>query len=182
MSKLVVVTGVPCSGKSTFIKELVKLTGNKYFYLNQDDIKQAFWGDKSRLCNEYILNIRPKVLQATRNIIERNIDAGNSVILEATFWYLLKDPEWYTKLAHILLDVSRIEDVKFVRCIAREEIIKERMEIRGYKRDRDKLVSLEIWKEWLEKEPIYLKYPYGYEVNTDPIDCMCSLMEYINEQ
>ena len=61
MPELLILVGIPGSGKSTFAKELVK-TNNKYVRVNRDDMRQMLKGQKGQGFVEYALILAVIVL------------------------------------------------------------------------------------------------------------------------
>lgn len=162
-SVLVIVTGVPGSGKTTLSLGLYGRTGRKEkkgvldflfaTYIDKDMINDGFTVERT---GEFYQTVRKGTYIAVDNIIKRNLELGNSVWIDATFSTEVKDLAWANRYYQMAKEYNA--KLKLIRCSADEEVIKNRLRQRGYQRDIDKLND---WDKFLSDEPIYLDVPYG---------------------
>jgi len=78
MKEVIILKGLPASGKSTYAKELIDKNPSKYKRINKDDLRAMFDNGKWSKSNEkFILEIR-------NNLIEKSLLEGYSVIVDDT--------------------------------------------------------------------------------------------------
>lgn len=155
-SKLILVTGVPCSGKTSLIKELRKTFD--FTFIEVDDIKDGIFGKKPRIGNTYKA-LKLKVKAITENIINTNLSIGNNVVVENTFWDEVQNPNWYKRFKY--------KNIYIIRCIASKEQIFKRLKLRNLKRDINKIKNIESFNNWLIDEPIDVDMSIGIKVKTE---------------
>ena len=100
--------------------------------------------------------VRKGTYQAMDNIIRRNLRLENSIWVDAPFSTEVKNPNWADRY-HQIAEENNAK-LKLIRCVADENMIKNRLRQRGYPRDIDKLNN---WSKFLEDQPICLDVPCG---------------------
>jgi len=156
---LIIVNGVPGSGKSYFIKNKLRKIFENAFYISWDDLKAPFIDDRDRSDKNYQQVIKPALQKIENNLITRNI--YHHIIIEGTYWDKVQNPNWIENYFYY------IDKSLQIRCIASEETIKQRLGSRGYKRDDNKIKDEKSWQAFLIKEPIKITGFKGLEMNTD---------------
>jgi|TARA_Y100000310_G_C20544532_1_gene744953 hypothetical protein len=71
--------------------------------------------------------------------------------------------------------------LKLIRCVAPEELIRQRLEERGYERDWGKFKD---WGGFLKKEPIYVPMPFGsIEIDTSKSleECVGQVLDFLQQ-
>ncbi len=163
-ARLILITGIPGSGKTTLSTGIYNKSGKQLqpgllnaiqaTYINKDAINDAFSREK-RSGKTYDL-LRSGVYKAMDNLARQNLLFGNTVIIEATYQSEIQKPSWLKRYKKIAKEL-RIK-LKPIRCIAPENIIKQRLTERNLKRDQHK-ISPAGWKKFLKKEPINVPWP-----------------------
>jgi len=112
MSKVLILSGLPASGKSTYAEELVKGGGN-WVRINRDLLRTMLHFDKWSGPNEGM------TINAARAIAERALYNGKNVIIDDTN---LKDNGWamIAKRSGAKVEMKRI-DTDVWECIKRDE-------------------------------------------------------------
>lgn len=130
-------------------------------YLDNNFLADAF-SPKSRTDEQY-LAIRENLYGALYRITEENLRIGNSVLLDAPHIKQVQDPEWHGSIQR--LRDSTGARLCVIRCYCREQVLRERLEIRGEERDRWKL---ENWETFLKQEPARVAIPFPHlELDTE---------------
>ena len=163
-ARLIIITGVPGCGKSTLSTGLFNKSGRK---LNKGllDLIQATYIDKDAINDAFSTeirsgqlydNLRIGVYKIMDNLAYKNLTVDNTVIIDATYQSEIQNPEWTKRYRNM---VKKLETkLKLIRCIAPENIVKQRLIARNLERDKHKL-SPTGWKEFLQKEPIKIPWP-----------------------
>src|SRR3989338_10196530 len=94
MKELILISGPPGCGKSTFTDALEPKI--RAFVLDKDCIDDLFSPNDRGA--HYTKEIEPKVLQGLLNLAERNLNLGHSVIIDVPWTHImLNSPEWVEK-------------------------------------------------------------------------------------
>ncbi len=163
-ARLIIITGVPGCGKSTLSTGLFDKSGRK---LNKGllDLIQATYIDKDAINDAFSTeirsgqlydNLRIGVYKIMDNLAYKNLIIGNSVLIDATYQSEIQNPEWIKRYGDMVKKLGA--KLKLIRCIAPENIVKQRLIARNLERDKHKLSSTG-WKEFLQKEPIKIPWP-----------------------
>ena len=159
MGILILVMGVPASGKTRLSKELVKRL--HCTYLDNNFIADAFYSE-TRVSNEY-KRLRPSLYKALYRITEENLNLGNSVLLDVPHITHMQDVNWRRFLSN-LVEKTR-SSLKIIRCYCSESELRARIMERGEDRDNWKLNN---WKEFLTNEPIMVDIPFPHiDIDTE---------------
>ncbi len=164
---LCAVTGTPGVGKKTLCNGLY-VDGKKVehglrdyircFYITKDMIADGFTDERD---GKLYYEMREGIYKAAQNLIPENLPYI-SIIFNANFRDKVQDPNW----AEPYIKMAKEAGSKFrhIRCVAPEEMIRERIKARGYERD---LIKLDKWEEFIEREPIYVPLPeHSIEIDT----------------
>lgn len=171
--KLILIMGVPASGKTTIAKLIIKK--KKAVYLDNNFIADAFF-PRTRVDKEY-KKIRKSIYKAIYRITSENLKLGNSVILDIPHITHMMDKNWRIKMRRLTQKANT--QLKIIRCYCSEETLKNRMKNRGEKRDKWKLLN---WEKFLQKEPIFVKIPFEHiDINTEKKnkENIREIMEYL---
>ena len=76
MQKIIMLKGLPGSGKTTWAKEMV-LSGKPFIRINKDDIRESVFGGYSQKREKYVIKI-------SNALIRQGIEMGKSVIIDDT--------------------------------------------------------------------------------------------------
>lgn len=151
--------GVAGTGKTELSRAILEQTWA--VYLDNNFLADAF-SPKSRT-DEHYLAIRENLYGALYRITEENLRIGNSVLLDAPHIKQVQDPEWRRSIQR-LVDATGTR-LCVIRCYCREQVLRERLEIRGEERDRWKL---ENWETFLKQEPARGPIPFPHlELDTE---------------
>lgn len=116
MQKILILKGLPASGKSTFAKEMMEKEPNKWVRTNKDDLRALIHGGKWSKQNEaFILNIR-------NSIISNALSEKKSVIVDDTNFAPSHEQE-IKRIANLYDNVEvevKFFDVSIEECIARD--------------------------------------------------------------
>ena len=133
---LVLVCGAPGSGKSTLAQALVKAL--PLLLLDKDCLDEAF--SPSDRGNTYDRYFKWGSYQALLNLAALNLRLGKSVLVDAPLTHnLLAEPVWTDRILNISLELQA--HLRVLQCIAPMEVLRERLEKRGLKRDAAKLTE-----------------------------------------
>lgn len=156
---LILVMGVPGSGKTTLAKSLLQRM--VCVYLDNNFVADAFYAD-SRTDPQYV-RLRPRLYNVLYRITEENLEVGNSVLLDVPHVTHVQDPQWCSFIKE-LADRCNASLI-VLRCRCSEECLRTRLSDRGKERDRWKLES---WDEFAKREPIDVSIPFDHlDVETD---------------
>lgn len=157
--RLILVMGVAGSGKSELAKAILEQVWS--VYLDNNFLADAF-SPESRTDERY-LAVREKLYAALYRITKANLLIGNSVLLDAPHIRQVQEPEWCLWIQEFAKDAGAW--MRAIRCHCREELLWQRLETRGEKRDRWKL---EHWRTFLEEQSPRASIPFPHlEVDTE---------------
>ena len=154
--KLIIITGVPCSGKSSVSREILK--NFKAMYIDKDMINDGFTLERE---SQFYQKIREGTYKAIDNIAGENLLYGNNVLIDGTFSTEIQNKKWFDRYAKLAKDTR--SDLRLIRCIAPQELIKRRLKQRGFDKDKPKLKAFD---EFLDREPIIVKWIGQLEIDT----------------
>ena len=137
---IIVVFGLPGSGKSYFAARLAKTIGA--VYINSDRLRRELF-DKRR----YTKAEKAKVYEAMIQKMEEASDRNNNVVLDATF---------HKKQTRDLISEHGKHEVSFIEICAEEAVIKQRLEKDRPFSEADFKVYQLIKKEWEPMEEQHL--------------------------
>jgi len=156
---LILVMGVPASGKTTLSKEILKRIGA--VYLDNNFLADAFF-PSTRTDPKY-RELRPALYRALYRITEENLLIGNSVLLDVPHVTQMQDLRWRESLSDLVRRTSA--SLVIVRCLCSESTLRQRIKDRGEKRDQWKL---DHWGEFMAQEPIEIEIPFQHiDINTE---------------
>lgn len=159
--KLVLITGVPGSGKTTLIKNILKT--REGIYLQVDDIKDGLFGDKDRDSQDYLI-FKPSVHKITNNIIKTNIEIGHTVFVENTFHDEVIYLDWWKRFNNII----ESKNIFIIRCIvSSSKALFDRLKLRNLKRDQSKIYNSSSFCQFLDKENVLVDMNKGIVVDTE---------------
>ena len=170
---LVLVMGVPGSGKSTLARQVVKRTN--WVYLDNNFIIDPFFPDTRDSVAH--AGLRPKFYEVMYNIAARNLELGNSVLLDAPHVRPMKDPLWWKQMRSLAEDAGAT--LKVVRCHCSEATLRSRVEARAEQRD---VAKLRDWQRFLREQPIRGAIPLDHiEIDTDvEVDACDKVLRYVS--
>ena len=137
---LILVMGVPGSGKTTLAKQL--LSSLACMYLDNNFIADAFFKD-TRTDSDY-KTLRPRLYDVLYRITEENLAVGNSVLLDVPHVTHVQSAEWRNYIDSIV--ERHAARLIVLRCWCKEFVLKQRIASRGEERD---VWKLEHWNAWL---------------------------------
>jgi predicted kinase len=141
---LILIMGVAGSGKTTLAKELLQRL--VLVYLDNNHIVDAFFPNV-RSGSEYE-KLRPCFYRALYTIVEENLKAGNSVLLDVPHVKEIQKSGWRAGIENM---AARTESkLIIIRCLCSERVLEARIRARGEKRDLEKLSH---WSEFLAQQP-----------------------------
>lgn len=140
---VVLVIGLPGSGKSFFAARLTELTGA--VYINSDRIRKE-------LNVSYGIEEKLMVYDEMLRLAEQAVAEGRQVVLDATF-YTRDIRDVFTQV------LQELEEVVFIEVVAGEELIRERLKRPREDSDANFEVYREIKEEWepLQDEHLVLR-------------------------
>jgi predicted kinase len=151
--RLILVMGVAGSGKSTLARAILEQI--PAVYLDNNFLADAF-SPGSRTEESY-LAIRDNLYAALYRITGENLRIGNSVLLDAPHIRQVQDPEWCRWIQDLAEDAGA--SFRAIRCYCREEVLRQRLGVRGEERDRWKL---EHWDAFLAEQPPRVPIPFPH--------------------
>ena len=154
--KLIIITGVPCSGKSSISKEILK--NFSAMYMDKDMINDGFTLGRE---SQFYQKVREGTYKAIDNIARENLMYGNNVLIDGTFSTEIQNKSWFNRYTKLAKETR--SDLRLIRCVAPQELIKKRLMQRGFVKDKSKLNA---FNEFLEKEPIIVKWIGQLEIDT----------------
>jgi predicted kinase len=137
--------GVAGSGKTTLALEILRRLWA--VYLDNNHIVDAFFPD-TRNGKNYERS-RPRFYQVLYTIVEANLKAGNSILLDVPHIKEMQVPRWRRFIKGIAARTK--SKIVVLRCFCSDRVLYERLHRRGQKRDQWKLMH---WKEFLTEQPI----------------------------
>ncbi|MFQ5532917.1 MAG: AAA family ATPase, partial [Candidatus Methylomirabilales bacterium] len=151
--------GVAGTGKSDLSKAILEQLWA--VYLDNNFLADVF-SPKSRTDERY-LAVRENLYGALYRITEENLRIGTSVLLDAPHIKQVQDPEWRRSIQRLVDETGARLCV--IRCYCREQVLRDRLEMRGEGRDRWKL---ENWEKFLKQEPPRAPIPFPHlELDTE---------------
>lgn len=158
-AKLILIMGVPASGKTTIAKMVIKQI--KAVYLDNNFIADSFF-PHTRVDKRY-KKIRQSIYKSLYRITRENLILGNSVVLDVPHVTHMKDKKWRFEICKLANDANA--EFKIIRCYCSKETLKKRIIERDEERDNWKLIH---WEEFLKKEPILVEVPFDHmDINTE---------------
>lgn len=170
--KLILVCGIPGSGKTTLAREVVKKINA--FFIDKDDVQNSLTTKRS---GEYYESIRQSTYDIMFSIVASNIKLGKNVVMVAPLVKEMKAEGWREWLGHIKLIINA--DLKIIWCFADKNTIKNRLQKRGYPRDIEKLMN---WEGFLAQEPIQVGIPFNHiKIDTSKEYDIFKIIKFIEE-
>ncbi len=170
---LVLIVGVPGVGKSDFSKEILRRVG--LVYVNKDTLTEALSPD-TRSDPKY-LAIRDQIYDTMYRVVEENLRAGNSVLLDAPHVKQMGDGSWRDWLDGFITDTGA--RMCIIRLVCSEQTLHARLKARGLPRDAEKLAD---WATFRSAEPMWFAIPFDHcdtcseEISADYVE---SAVQYI---
>lgn len=146
--KWILVSGPAGAGKSTLANVISHALG--IAVLDKDCIDEPFSPNDRGA--EYTKNVEPKVLSAIFSLCERNFTNGVSLIVDLPLTHILiQSPDWKKQV----LDISNRFgcDLKVIELRIDEDLLKERISLRGLTRDLPKLSQIG-WEKFKQTDHI----------------------------
>ena len=140
---VLVLSGLPASGKSTFAKELIKSEPNKWKRINKDLLREMLDGGVWSKDNE------EKILKTRDALINLALMGGHNVIVDDTNFSDKHINRIRDNMQRSGFDVEIEEkffDVPVWECIERDKL-------RGDKMVGEKVI-IDMWKKYLDKPPV----------------------------
>jgi predicted kinase len=131
---VVLVMGLPGSGKSFFAARLAELTGA--VYINSDRVRKELVPDV-----RYTREEKRLVYDEMLRLAEQAVTEDRQVVLDATF-YTMEIRYRFTQV------LQELEEVAFIEVVADEELIRERLKKPREDSDANFEVYREIKEEW----------------------------------
>jgi len=151
--------GVAGSGKTTLSAEILRRICA--VYLDNNQIADAFFS-WTRQGPSYE-KLRPGFYRALYTIAEENLKRGNSVLLDVPHVKEMQTHEWRNLIKRIVRRSGA--KLAIIRCFCSESVLKQRIRLRGEKRDARKLKH---WDEFLVEQPIKVTVPFAHlDVDTE---------------
>ena len=143
--------GVAGSGKTTLSREILHRICA--VYLDNNHVADAFYS-WTRHGPSYE-KLRPSFYRALYTIAEENLMQGNSVLLDVPHVKEMQTHEWRNLIKRIVKRSGA--KLAIIRCFCSESVLKQRLRLRGEKRDARKLKH---WDEFLVEQPIKVAVPF----------------------
>jgi len=157
--RLILVMGVAGSGKSTLARAILERI--RAVYLDNNFLADVF-SPASRTDERY-LAVRGKLYDALYRIMWENLRVGNSVLVDAPHIRQVQDPDWCRWIQCLAEEADA--SLRAIRCYCREEVLRQRLEARGERRDQWKL---ENWPAFLAQQPCRIPIPFPHlELDTE---------------
>jgi predicted kinase len=157
--RLILVTGVAGSGKTTLSKEIVRHVGAAY--LDNNHIVDAFFPN-TRSGAAYA-KLRPRFYRALYTIAEENLKMGNSVLLDVPHVKEMQDAKWRAFITRLAAGPKA--KLVVIRCFCSDAVLRSRLKTRGETRDSWKLSH---WQAFLAEQPILTLIPFPHlEIDTE---------------
>jgi predicted kinase len=173
--KLVLIMGIPGSGKTTLARAVARETG--LTLLNSDFLSDSFFST-SRTSVKY-LSIRDSIYRGLYRTAKENLSVGNGVIIDAPHIKPMRSREWRDSL--ISLTSATGSELRIVRCYCNEEELRNRIATRAEARDAEKLTN---WRDFISDQPIRDPIPLAHiDVDTHELieDCVNAVLEYLDK-
>jgi len=165
---LILLAGISASGKTHFAAALMKHLYDALI-INKDTINNAFLSTRDETDTgiwAYRFSGSPRTIQDIHyhqhlkfqsyhcilELAKDNLEAGRHPIVDGN--YTKEIHAGYVEQIVIPFFEGTPHKMKIIHCSADEETIKQRMRRRGASRDADKLDSEEVWKTFLQQQPI----------------------------
>lgn len=151
--------GVAGSGKSVLARAILEQV--RAVYIDNNFLADAF--SPGSRTDEHYLAVRENLYAGLYRIAKENLQIGNSVLLDAPHIRQVQDPEWCGWIEEFAREAGAW--IRAIRCYCREEVLRERLEVRGEKRDQWKL---ENWQTFLAQQPPRVPIPFPHlELDTE---------------
>lgn len=158
-TSLILLMGVPASGKTTMAKEILKRIWA--IYLDNNFIADAFFSN-TRTDPQY-LDLRRNLYDVLYRITEENLMVANSVLLDVPHVTHMQDDKWRVAISERAARCGA--NLIVIRCFCSEETLHRRISARAEERDRWKL---ENWPEFVRREPLRVPIPFPHlEIDTE---------------
>jgi predicted kinase len=141
---IIIVLGLPGSGKSFFASRLARQLGTRY--LNSDEARMTM-----NARGKYTFEDKLSVYRKMANDADQALRQGESIIVDGTFYHH-KMRDLFTSLA-----ASHHAPIHFIEITAREEIIKERLAKPRRESEADYDVYQFVGKQFEQPEMPHLK-------------------------
>jgi predicted kinase len=151
--RLVLVMGVAGSGKSALARAILESVD--VVYLDNNFLADAFAAGSRT--DEGYLAVREQLYAVLYRIMWENLRVGNSVLVDAPHIRQVQDPDW-CRWIQCLAEEAGVA-LRAIRCYCREEVLRQRLEVRGEPRDRWKL---EHWDTFLAEQPPRVPIPFPH--------------------
>lgn len=176
---LILVSGPPGAGKSTFSKDLVKEFG--FTWLEIDCVGDPFSLTRD---HEYISNLEPRLIDGLLNLAALNLSAQQSVLLDLPWKHLLLNSlELMVRIQE--LAVAMQAKLVIFECILSPDELRRRITNRNAYRDFDKIENDTAWQNFLVNIRFYEKNPLPHisidVENTSPLKNFDIAREHILE-
>lgn len=151
--RLILMTGVAGSGKTTLAKKIVPRLWA--VYLDNNLIVDGLFRDTRR--GKAYESLRPYFYQSLYAITEENLKLRNSVLLDVPHVKEMQLAEWRRFIKRMTTRTKA--QLVVIKCICSERTLRSRIRSRGEARDRWKLAH---WKAFMREQPIQfpLRFPH----------------------
>lgn len=170
--KLILVCGIPGSGKTTLAKKIVE--NMNAFFIDKDDVQDSLTTNRS---GEYYESIRLSTYEIMYVTAASNIKLGKNVVMTAPLVKEMQSDGWRGWFKRYIKSINA--DLRLIWCFADEKTIKKRLKKRGYHRDFEKLMN---WEEFLEREPICIDISFNHiKIDTSKEYDIFDIIKFIEE-